>query len=223
MKLKGLSLLLIAVFTDRLRRVRAIDTRSLCPPSSLDSNTGNGGGTSSPAGLPAAGGSGFGNGGSRTGSPDRFRVGRQYHRSGRGGGRYRSARPGAGAVGRQRKAGRGGGSGRFGTTVCSAGSSRRSTITPIGTAPPRSCGWRTRKRRWMTLRNGAAGSSTAMDRRAISKPAQADLILAKDALDTAQNNYSGFDGKSETDINRAAALSSPGGCAQRPTTMPWRT
>jgi HlyD family secretion protein len=53
-------------------------------------------------------------------------------------------------------------------------------------------------RTWKQYRNG---SQSAIEL------AQADLVLAKDALQNAQDNFNGFAGKSETDLGRANALS----------------
>jgi multidrug resistance efflux pump len=55
-----------------------------------------------------------------------------------------------------------------------------------------------RRRGWMNYRNG---SQSAID------AAQANLILADNALRTAKDNYSSVANLSETDVNRAAALS----------------
>lgn len=55
-----------------------------------------------------------------------------------------------------------------------------------------------KQRTWKQYRNG---SQSAIEL------AQADLVLAKDALQSAQDNFNGFAGKSETDLGRANALS----------------
>jgi HlyD family secretion protein len=55
-----------------------------------------------------------------------------------------------------------------------------------------------KRRTWKQYRNG---SQSAIEL------AQADLVLAKDALQNAQDYFNGFAGKSETDLGRAQALS----------------